>query len=675
VTAATIGQPDFGRSVSDHRIHGQIRMIENDISTRLGHGAKICKAKQWSEITRYSRTLELLNTIMAAANQSSDPDFIVAFAVEEICKVNGWPIGNAFIVSGEEGGFYLQAIGRAYACEPERAASFLRKSNQLICWPSVDLPSQLLYNPVPCFVEKLAEEHSFPQLNEALELGLSAMIAIPILLDNGLIGAFEFFLGEHQQLASGMTETLMKVADQVSHVFRRKREEDNLQRRALRDVLTGLPNRTAFEHNLKLSFETNHANEESGPTLIFIDLDGFKLINDTMGHRAGDDLLVEVAKRLARLVSEFEATERLLMRHNDHILLARIGGDEFTMMINGPNKQAFANEIAQAVHDSLKPPYRIDGQSVSIGASIGIAHDDGHYRYPDELLRDADVAMYEAKTKTNCRTVLFDQAMRDIAIETLRIEADLRKAIKSNEFELHFQPIVALADERPVGLEALLRWRRSTGDLVYPDTFIGIAEDTGLISEIGNWALRKACETLQKLAVHQSPARSLFMSVNVSTRQFLDPDFPNHVREIIRDTQIDPSRLVLEVTESAAIINPAQTAQILERLRSWKINIGLDDFGTGYSSLSHLQTLHFDAIKIDKSFIIHQSTENENWSIVDAILRLANALELKVVAEGIESRFQLDKLKEMGCILGQGYLFSHPLEEEKLISYLQSRIN
>jgi EAL domain-containing protein (putative c-di-GMP-specific phosphodiesterase class I) len=223
-----------------------------------------------------------------------------------------------------------------------------------------------------------------------------------------------------------------------------------------------------------------------------------------------------------------------------------------------------------------------------------------------------------------------------------------------------------------VGFEALLRWRRRGREIVYPDTFIGVAEDKGLISEIGNWALRKACSTLRELTSKRPQASALFMSVNVSTRQFLDPEFPDLVWEIIQDTNIDPSTLVLELTESAAIINPAQTAQILERLRKWNIRIGLDDFGTGYSSLSHLQNLSFDAIKIDKSFVMTQTEDNANWSIVNAILGLASAMNLSVVAEGIESRFQLDRLKSIGCSLGQGYLFSRPMAEKAILPYLSA---
>jgi diguanylate cyclase (GGDEF)-like protein len=663
MTAAINGQVGFGRGESSHLTKQKIREIQKQAADRLSRDpTSKC----------IDNSLALLNTIMAAANQTSDPAFMIAFSVEEICKANGWPVGNAYTVAGEEGGFYFQACGCAFASDSNLAASFLSKSNELICWPSADLPGQLLYNPIPCFEETLQSVRTFSRRNEAHELGLTSIILIPILLDNELVGAFEFFLPQNLHLQPEMVETLVTTAEQVSHVFRRKREEIYLQHRALQDMLTGLPNRTVFESRLKQSFDTSHARGECGPTLVFIDLNGFKLINDTMGHRAGDDLLVEVAKRLARLVAEFEASERLLMKSDDRILLARMGGDEFTMMVDGPNKQSFAMEIAQAVHESLKSPCRVDDQFVSIDASIGVAQDDGHYCYADELLRDADVAMYEAKVKKTCRTVVFDQHMRDSAVETLRIEADLRKAIESNEFDLHFQPIVNLAHEKTVGLEALLRWRRRGGEIVYPDTFIGVAEDKGLISEIGNWALRKACVTLRELSAGRANAPPLFMSVNVSTRQFLDPDFPNQVREIIHDTQIDPTTLVLEVTESAAIINPSQTSQILDRLRSWGVRIGLDDFGTGYSSLSHLQNLSFDALKIDKSFIVNQTQNHANWSIVDAILRLGVAMNLKVVAEGIESQFQLDRLRALGCKLGQGYLFSRPLDELAMIAYLAS---
>ncbi len=671
--AAKTARLNRDQAIRPSQVADQIAMIEERLSGNLQPQLFLDATNGHADHGPEIACLSLENRIIAAANEDSDVRALLAFAVEQICISTAWPFGNAYFTQGEAGEVHLAASGCAFAHFPvANVQDILAASDNNFVWPNAELPGKLLYDAVPCYQEIEGDMviKSFGQ--RASELAIGGHFAVPIVADGMLVCAFEFFLGKGQKLDPSMAAAIKRVAQQVGHVYRRKSAEEALRHSALRDILTGLPNRTVFETSLKAAFDSKREQGESGPSLIYIDLDGFKLINDMMGHHVGDDLLVEVAFRLARLVAEFEATDRLLMHRNSRILLARIGGDEFSILVEGPDKERLAQDIALAVHEALMPPHKIDDQLVNIHASIGIAHDDGYYSFADELLRDADAAMYDAKAKSTCKTVEFDLAMRDNAVETLRIEADLRNAVRANELELHFQPIVRLEDEQPVGFEALLRWRRHGGDLIYPDTFITVAEEKGIISEIGNWALRNACNVLRELSIGRKSAEGLFMSVNVSTRQFLDPDFPNQVWDIIHDTLIDPSLLVLEVTESAAIINPSQTAQILERLRGWKIRIGLDDFGTGYSSLSHLQNLSFDAIKIDKSFVMSQSEEGANWSIVNAIMRLANAMNLSVVAEGIETRFQLEKLKTIGCFLGQGYLFSKPMSKQVMLTFLDN---
>jgi diguanylate cyclase (GGDEF)-like protein len=607
--------------------------------------------------------LELLNRIADASGQGEDPREMLRYALVELCTALGYSVGNALLSAGASGEIRLEGCHISYAADQEASKEFVAASESLVAWPGHGFPGRVLIEPRPHWYSGIDVQPEFSRAPLATRAGLKSVIVVPVLAGSELVGAFELFADNDGEPDSDLLEVLRQAGMQVGRVFRRERYAANLRHHALRDPLTGLSNRSMFEERFRALFTRRKHHAESAPGLVFIDLDGFTFVNDTLGHRAGDALLQDVASRLLLLVDEFGAIGRMLLHRSNEILLSRTGGDEFTVMVDGSNSVALAGEIAQAVHDCLRVPHRQGELEMPVTASIGIAHDDGHYEYSDELVRDADAAMTRAKATGAARTVVFDQQMRADAIEALRIEGELRRAIENQELELYFQPIMKLPSREIAGFEALLRWYRDANEVAAPEDFIRIAEERGLISTIGGWALRKACATLVELNATVSDAQPLFMNVNVSARQFLQANFLEQVREIIADTGVDPSTLVLEVTESAAVINLAQTARILEQLRSWNVRINLDDFGTGYSSLSHLETLPFDGIKIDKSFIMNQLEGRSSWSIVNAILQLGRAMNLKVVAEGIETEFQLAELAAMGCEFGQGYLFSEAVPE------------
>lgn len=614
--------------------------------------------------------LELLNRIAEIAAASSAPGETLQAVLSELCTTLGYAAGTVLLKAEGAGEMRLESCDLTYAANATTFSEFLKASEDKVTCAGLGLPGRVLIDPLPRWKSRVDLQPDFSRAELAACVGIQSMTVVPIIAGAELIGAFELFALDDLEPDGDLLEVLRQAGIQAGRALMRERDEIRLREHALRDPLTGLSSRSIFDERLRELFERRKLLLQPAPSLVFIDLNGFGFVNDTYGHRVGDAILQDVAKRLSALVEELGAVERVLMHRTDEVLLSRLGGDEFTILIDGPNCMALALDIALAVHESLRSPHRNGDLEMQISASIGIVHDDGHYEFSDELVRDADVATFHAKEAGLARTVVFDQRMRANALETLRIEADLRRAIENDELELYYQPIMSLPSREIAGLEALLRWRRGGVEVASPQKFIKVAEDRGLISMIGGWALRKACMTLVNLNA-EYPDRTLFMNVNVSARQFLQTNFLDQVREIIDDTGVDPSMLILEVTESAAIMNLAQTARILDQLRGWNVRINLDDFGTGYSSLSHLQSLPFDGIKIDKSFIMNQSAEQSSWSIVNAILQLGNAMNLKVVAEGIETEFQLEKLAEMGCEFGQGFLFSNPLPEaavRKLLS-------
>lgn len=429
----------------------------------------------------------------------------------------------------------------------------------------------------------------------------------------------------------------------------RKRAESQLVHHAFHDALTGLPNRALLINRLEHTLARAKRRQNGAFAVLFLDLDRFKVVNDSLGHLVGDRLLVEFAQRIQKC-----------LRVGDTV--ARLGGDEFAILLEDLQCITDATHIAECIQHALQPSFNLGGHEVFTTTSIGIALSTTAYQKPDELLRDADTAMYRAKLLGKARYVVFNQTMHAIAVERLQLENDLRRALERQEFELHYQPIISLQTGFLTGFEALIRWQHPTRGLVSPVGFIPAAEETGLIIPISYWVLREACDQMNKWQKQFPATKPLTISVNLSAKQFIQIDLVKQVSQILHETQLTASSLKLEITESAIMENTQSATSVLLQLKALGIELCMDDFGTGYSSLSYLRRFPIDTLKIDRSFVSHMEIGNENLEIVQTIITLAHNLNMAVVAEGVETAAQLFKLKAMICEFGQGYFFARPLD-------------
>ena len=454
--------------------------------------------------------------------------------------------------------------------------------------------------------------------------------------------AHDLELSVHEVVFESRRALLVAATD----VTARRKAQARLLQAAFYDPLTGLPNRALFKDRLEIAFARAKGREAARFAVFFLDLDRFKLVNDSLGHRAGDELLVQIARRLESC-----------RRAGDTV--ARLGGDEFTLLVEGVATDEEAIAVAERVHRSLIPPYMIEGHEVFAGASIGIALGGPATERVEHLLRDADTAMYRAKVR-GCRHAVFDSSMHERAMAALRIENELRRALERGELRVHYQPIVELSSSKVLGVEALVRWEHRERGLVPPSEFIPLAEETGLVVPLGHWVLDEACRALSTLP------EQITLSVNLSGRQLLQPEFCTELKEMLARCRIDPSRLRLELTESMLIGNGAAAIAALTQLRGTGVRLCIDDFGTGYSSLSYLHELPIDSLKIDRSFVGAMGDDERKIKIVQSILVLGKGLGIDVVAEGVETAEQADLLRRLGCEKAQGYFFARPVPLEQL---------
>jgi len=420
------------------------------------------------------------------------------------------------------------------------------------------------------------------------------------------------------------------------------------------DPLTQIPNRLYLIDRLQSAIDTTL---EQGTlfAVLFLDLDHFKLVNDSLGHTAGDELLVDVARRLRACI-------RTSIRGGGQgkSIVARVGGDEFAILLAHIQSEADPATVSMRILERLNEPFFLEGRPMVVSASIGIALSSTG-NTPEDLLRNADTAMYQAKANGKGRAEYFNEAMRERVISRIETESGLRKAIDNNQLVLHYQPIVSLINNCICGFEALVRWNHPERGLIYPGEFIPVAEESDLIILLGGWVLREACRQMAEWHKSFTSVSPLTINVNVSARQLCDPRLVEEVELALAESGLNPEALSLEVTESSLIGNAEQTLATLDRLKAINVRLEIDDFGTGYSSLSYLQRLPFDTLKIDRSFVCEMSAGNDSADIVKAIVEMAHSLKLKVIAEGVETEDQLSQLRELGCNSVQGFLFSRPV--------------
>lgn len=443
----------------------------------------------------------------------------------------------------------------------------------------------------------------------------------------------------------------------MREVTERKNAEEELRRNAFHDPLTGLPNRLLFTERLAQVISRSKQIPGRKCAVLFLDLDRFKVINDSLGYMVGDQLLISIARRLETCVKQTD-------------IVARLGGDEFTILLDDIQTEDAASHVAERIHQELALPFTLNGYEVFTTVSIGIALSTTDFNHTEDLLRGADIAMYRAKASGKACHEVFDTEMHDEAMRQMQLENDLRRALERGEFRVYYQPIVSLMTGRLAGFEALMRWQHPERGLVSPGEFIPIAEETGLILPMGQWILMEACRQLGEWQKKYPQYRRLSMSVNISSRQFSQRGTIDLLKDVLEKTGLNPALLKLEITETAIMENTESAMETLLTLKKMGVQLSVDDFGTGYSSLGYLYRFPMDVLKIDQSFISRIDTDGEKLELVRTIITLAWNLGMDVIAEGIETTKQLAQLKRLKCEYGQGYLFSKPMSAEHTEKFL-----
>jgi diguanylate cyclase (GGDEF)-like protein len=463
---------------------------------------------------------------------------------------------------------------------------------------------------------------------------------------------------ERAEQAERHVEELNRYVKKLESAGRELEESrEHFRHPALHDALTGLPNRSLFTDHLRVAVRRAHQNEQYLFAVLFLDLDRFKNINDSLGHPCGDELLKLVARRLEACIRQTD-------------MVARFGGDEFAILLDAIQDTSDAVRVAEKVQKAISAPFKLASHEAITTASIGVALSTSGYTEAEDIIRDADTAMYRAKDRGKARCEVFDTAMHTRAVTLLRLESDLRRALEKDELCVYYQPIVSIANGELHGFEALVRWQHLERGLIAPDDFIPLAEETGLILPIGLRVLRDACNQLRKWQQYSLSNRDLIVSVNLSGKQLMQTDLIDRIEEVLQESQINPWHLKLEITETVVMENPELAAVTLAKLRSLGVRLSIDDFGTGYSSLSYLNRFPVDTLKIDRSFVTSMNAADENLQIVKTIVTLAGNLGMQVIAEGVETEEQLEQLRSLKCQYGQGFLFSKPLDVTDVDLYI-----
>ena len=457
-----------------------------------------------------------------------------------------------------------------------------------------------------------------------------------------------------KQRTGELEKALQKLQGEVSF---RQELQNKLLKTALYDSLTGLPNRVLFIKRLEKALNRAQLETDFQFAVLFLDCDRFKLVNDSLGHMVGDELLIAIANRLEQSLLPVDT-------------LARLGGDEFGIIIENLTDITQAIQVAEHILQQFSLAFKLSEYEVFINASIGISWGNSDCEKPEYLLRDADTAMSKAKALGKARYHVFNPEMHHEATQLLELENDLRRAVERQEFIVYYQPIISLVTGKISGLEALVRWQHPTRGLIYPTEFIPVAEETGLIHAINIWVLRSACEQLTIWQNHSRTLESLTISVNLSVRLFSNPKLLAQIDQIIQDTKINPADMAIEITESVIMENSQKLNLFLQQLIERKIKLVMDDFGTGYSSLSYLYSFPFNVLKIDQSFVKRIQENKESMGLVPAMLSIANSMGMSAIAEGVETTFQLAQLRNLKCNFAQGYLFSQPLQPELVLDFI-----
>jgi diguanylate cyclase (GGDEF)-like protein len=593
------------------------------------------------------RTSALLEEIAVAANSASSIDDAYARCLDLVCRDVGWPLGHVWQPESDGS---VRAANIWHIADRTPFGTVAEASRRMALPQGFGLPGRAVVSGAPAWIDDLRAENGYPLADVAGRAGLVGALAFPVHVDGDVAGIIEVFSTARIPRSRRLLRTINQVDVQLGRVIERERHQQDLAYRALHDDLTGLPNRTLLlEHVAGAQARTRRSGGILA--LLFLDIDNFKLTNDALGHQTGDTVLAAVGERLATG-----------MRAMD--VVSRFGGDEFVILCEGLKDEDEADALARRVQFLLQQQVSVDERWMSVSASIGIAIGRGG-EAPEDLLRDADTAMYAAKRRARGSAARFDASMREEVSERMRLADELVGAAQRGEMRLYLQPIIDLEANRLRAFEALVRWEHPVHGLVPPGVFIPLAEDSGVIGEIGTWVLRESV----RWAAQIHPA--VYLSVNLSTRQLEDPSLGGMVSAALAEYGVPAERLTLEITESVLLDGEAEQLARMEALRETGCRISLDDFGTGYSSLSYLQDLPLDVLKLDMSFALRlvDGEDQHASTIIATVSALARGLGLDFVVEGVETAEQLGRLRRLGCQLGQGYLFSRPLPAQEAIAF------
>jgi diguanylate cyclase (GGDEF)-like protein len=554
---------------------------------------------------------------------------------------------------------------------PQKTMSSSNQEQEPPAWPKF-FSDFILFSPyiwlAVCFILLIVfRDVKLPLSFSVQAVGIGSILALVIyrqylaIRENGLlVGQLKLAQGELEQKVLERTSQLAAANEKLqAEMNERVRSEEQLVYNALHDSLTGLANRTLLMERLSFVVEHSKRRPDYHFAVLFLDFDRFKLINDGLGHSAGDQMLIHSARRIEKCV-----------RTTD--LVTRFGGDEFGVLLDDINIPIDALAVATRILGVISDPYDLDGQRVFSSVSIGIVTNEEPYLTGEEVLSDADIALYHAKTMGKNRFEMFAPAMREKAIIRMDLESDIHHALQASEFRLDYQPIISLNNNQVTEFEALVRWYHPTRGIIPPVMFIHVAEETGLILPLGAWVLKEACRQMKAWQNQYPSCADLKISVNLSPVQFIHQDIINLVSEALSSSGLPPSSLILEITEGIIMQNLEKAVETLNQLRSLGVRVHIDDFGTGYSSLSYLQQLPLDAIKIDRSFVNRKGNKQENLKIIQTIITLAKELGATTIAEGIETSEQRQSLADMRCEQGQGFLFAKPMNPEDMQTYLKN---
>lgn len=601
---------------------------------------------------------ELLGQVAAFANNAHDLEEVLVAAIDGVLERTGWPFGSVFRVAEDGQSLHPATVARATT---EEAASLRHFAQQtLITAANEDDPvARAIARREPVVEDSIgASAMAFARRLVAMKCGMRCAMAVPVLCGERVVAVMEFMAAKDSALREGLLELLMQVAAQVARMHERVEMAERLSHDALHDPLTGLPNRQLFADRLKRA-EQMQDRAGTGYCVLFLDLDRFKGVNDSLGHAVGDSALIEVAGVLAQCV-EREAAHA-------QTTIARMGGDEFCILIEDERAtvDAIAEAVANRVVDAVGTPMTLGRHAVRIGVSVGLAKSSDSGRGAESIVRDADDAMYAAKAAGRSQVMIYDDVRRQEIERRDRLVQQLTESIASGfaGFSIAYQPIVGLADGAVDGFEALARWVGPDGEAVAPSEFIPLLEDNELIDELGAWVLDNALAALVRMIARRGAREPLKMSINVSPLQ-LRSGFPARVAEILARHPVEPRSVSLEVTEGVALGEDEVTGAVIDELRALGVSLSIDDFGTGYSTFSYLQKFPFETLKIDRSFISAISDGQAGVDIVKAIVELARSLGVGIVAEGTETEEHIEALRLLGCDQAQGYYFSEPLDLE-----------